>query len=93
MTPLPRSPISILRMFRIVKRVRSLQDTLASVGAALGATFGELMLLLLAMFLLAMAGMNLFGDVEIPDSYNTSYVRYDTFGLAFLQVMLHFVIF
>ena len=48
------------------------------------------MLLILAMFMLSMFGMTMFGDKNLHmERYPAySYIRFDTFGFAFLQVFL-----
>lgn len=64
--------IRVSRLLRMVKTSQGLRSLLKTLYMSLGNILQTATLLLLMLFTFAVAGMNLFGEMDKPDDYKTS---------------------
>lgn len=75
--------LRVLRIFKLVPRLKSLRQMLLTILYALPALFNVGMVLFLFLYLYAILGINLFGNVMLQNTLN-QYVNFQTFTSAML---------
>jgi hypothetical protein len=76
----------ILRVFRLIKRVNSMNIILDSMLGSVGSLVNVGAIMMLFMYIYSILGVNLFSTVKIQSPLDSDIVNFQTFGSTFLII-------